>query len=72
LMRWTPKRKAAIVTAVQHGEITGDDVAREHGISAEELASWIRDHDAHGRAGMRVTRLQMYGQRRPPVKAPEE
>jgi len=44
-MRWTPKRKAAIVTAVQHGEITADDVAREHGISAEELA-WII-HEAH-------------------------
>lgn len=62
-MRWTPKRKAKIVMAVQVGEITADDLAREHGISAEELATWVRDYDAHGREGMRVTRLQIYRRR---------
>jgi hypothetical protein len=41
---WTAKRKAAIASAVLAGEIPAAEAGRKHGISAEELATWLRDH----------------------------
>ena len=56
-MRWTAKRKAQIVVAVRAGRVTAEDMERQHGISAEELAAWVRDYDAHGLAGLLTTKL---------------
>ncbi len=62
-MRWTPKRKAEIVVAINEGLITNAEANRYYGLSDEELAAWMRDYDAHGRAGLRVTKLQRYRHR---------
>jgi hypothetical protein len=64
-MRWTSKRKEAIVVAIKKGLIETAEAQRQYGLSDEELAAWMRDYTANGRPGLRVTKLQHY-QRGPP------
>lgn len=57
MIRWTAAKKAAVVLAMREA----DDgarlaVMRRHNISDEELAAWQRDYDAHGLAGLQVTK----------------
>ena len=63
-MRWTPKRKAEIIEEIQNGRLTAEEAKERHGLSDEELAAWMRDYLAHGRAGLRVTQFQRYRPRR--------
>jgi Protein of unknown function (DUF1153) len=58
--RWTIRRKAAILTAVQAGEITFEEVCCRYQLSEEEFLAWQRAFEAHGLLGLRVTRLQRY------------
>jgi transposase-like protein len=58
--RWTPPRKAAVVLAIQNGTVTVEEVCKTCALSAEELAAWRRDYEAHGLPGLRSTRLQIY------------
>jgi transposase-like protein len=58
--RWVVRRKAAVVGAVRNGEITIEEACRAYQLSEEELLSWIRAFEAHGLAGLRVTRIQHY------------
>jgi transposase-like protein len=41
-MRWTFRRKAEIVAALRAGTVTATELEVRHGITAEELAKWIR------------------------------
>jgi len=59
-MRWTPKRKAEVTEAIQNGRLTPAEAIERHGLSEEELAAWMRDFLAHGRAGLSITKLQQY------------
>jgi transposase-like protein len=61
-MRWTAKGKAEIVAAVRAGTVTAEELQRQHGISAEELATWMRAYDAYGVNGLQLT------QPAPPVR----
>lgn len=63
IKRWTMRRKAEVILAVQGGLITASDVCERYRMSIEELRSWHRLIDRHGVRGLRVTRLQEY--RRP-------
>ncbi len=58
--RWVARRKAAIVDAVRNGEMNIEDACRSYMLSTEEFAAWERAIEAHGVAGLRVTRLQVY------------
>jgi transposase-like protein len=58
--RWVVRRKAAVVAAVGSGEITLEDACRSYQLSEEEFLSWQRTFEAHGLAGLRVTRTQQY------------
>jgi transposase-like protein len=58
--RWVARRKAAIVNAVRNGEINIEEACRHYRLSSEEFAAWERAIEAHGVAGLRVTRLQVY------------
>jgi hypothetical protein len=58
--RWVARRKAAIVNAVRSGEMNIEDACRYYKLSTEEFAAWERAIEAHGVAGLRVTRLQSY------------
>jgi Protein of unknown function (DUF1153) len=58
--RWSVRRKAAVIAAVQSGGITLEEASRVYQLSAEEFLSWQRAFETHGLAGLRVTRLQQY------------
>ena len=58
--RWVPRRKAEIVDAVRNGKMNIEDACRYYRLSTEEFAAWERAIEAHGVAGLRVTRLQVY------------
>jgi transposase-like protein len=53
-MRWTFRRKAEIVAALRAGTVTATELEVRHGITAEELAKWIRAYDTHGPDGLRM------------------
>lgn len=55
-MRWSSKRKAGVVVAVRAGTVSAEELERQHGISAEELAAWLRAYDAYGVRGLRLTK----------------
>jgi hypothetical protein len=58
--RWVAGRKAAVVNAVHSGAIGLEEACRRYELSAQEFLSWERGVEAHGVAGLRVTRLQIY------------
>ena len=63
-MRWSPGRKAHVVTAVEQGLLSIEEALRDCELSLEELEAWRRDFKAHGIPGLRSTRVQIYGNRR--------
>lgn len=68
---WTPSRKAVVVEAVRGGKLSGADVEKRFGVSAEELGSWKRSLAKNGVAGLRSSRVQVYEpQRRKGYTAP--
>jgi hypothetical protein len=58
--RWVARRKAVVVNAVRSGAISLDEACRRYQLSIEEFVAWQRAIEAHGVAGLRVTRLQIY------------
>jgi hypothetical protein len=58
--RWVARRKAVIVSAVRNGSLSLDEACRRYQLSVEEFHAWQRAIEAHGVAGLRVTRLQIY------------
>ena len=65
--RWVARRKAVVVNAVRSGAISLEEACRRYELSVEEFAAWQRAIEAHGVAGLRVTRLQIYRDN-PPVR----
>ncbi len=55
MMYWTPRRKAALLAAIESNQIK-----RPPDLSQEELDSWRQDSLLFGEAGLRSTRLQTY------------
>lgn len=53
--RWTPRRKVAVIEAVQWGVISLEKVFVQYSISAEEFAKWKSDYRFAGQNGLRVT-----------------
>jgi Protein of unknown function (DUF1153) len=58
--RWVARRKAVVVDAVRCGAISLEEACHRYRLSAEEFHAWQRAIEAHGVAGLRVTRLQIY------------
>jgi hypothetical protein len=58
--RWVARRKAAVVNAVRNGAIGLEEACHRYELSVEEFLSWKRGIEAHGVAGLRVTRLQIH------------
>ena len=58
--RWVARRKAVVVDAVRYGAITLEEACQRYRLSVEEFHAWQRAIEAHGVAGLRVTRLQIY------------
>ena len=62
--RMTPNRKAAIVRAVKRGVVSLDFVLTHYNMTIEEFDDMRSHMAAHGRAGLRLTRIQNYRQHR--------
>ena len=60
LKRWTPRRKAEVVAAVNGGLLSVDEVCDRYNLTLEEFAGWQRAVDRSGMPGLRVTRIQQY------------
>ncbi|MEJ5977932.1 DUF1153 domain-containing protein [Novosphingobium sp. PS1R-30] len=54
-VRWTARRKAEIIAAVEAQLVTAEDACNWYGLSAEELDEWRRATERDGVAGLRVT-----------------
>ena len=63
--RWTARRKASVVAAVQSGMITVEEVSRRYGLSVDEFLSWHNAMQRHGLQGLRTTKLRNYRYSRP-------
>lgn len=61
--RWTIRRKAEVVAAVEGGMLTITEACDRYVIELEELTSWQRSLDRSGMLGLRVTRIQEYRDR---------
>lgn len=58
--RWVIRRKAEVVAGVRGGLITLQEACRRYRLSVDEFRSWERLLEAHGLAGLRVTRAKKY------------
>lgn len=59
--RWTPQRKAAVVTAVSVGELTFDAVQTLYGVTRDEIVHWADRLHRFGLGGLSVHKLQAVG-----------
>jgi uncharacterized protein DUF1153 len=59
-MRWTVRRKAAVIAAVRAGLVALEKVCQLYALSADEFTAWERDIDRFGVPGLRSTRYQIY------------
>jgi hypothetical protein len=62
--RWVPRRKMLVAAMLLGGLVTLDEMTARYGISAEELANWRNLYAKYGLPGLRVTRIQIYGNRK--------
>jgi hypothetical protein len=60
IVRWTARRKAAVVEAIRSGEISLPWALIEHDLTSEELDEWMRLYDTDGIRGLLTTRLLNY------------
>src|SRR4029453_8202876 len=58
--RWVVRRKAEVVSAVNGGLLSVDEVCERYGLTLEEFATGQRAVDRSGMPGLRVTRIQHY------------
>ena len=58
--RWTIRRKATLVAAIQGGLITLDDACARYDLSTDEFMSWRRSIQRDGLRALRTTRIQDY------------
>ncbi len=63
--RWVARRKAEVVAAVRGGLITLQEACMRYRLSVDEFRSWERLLEAHGVAGLKVTRAR---RQRPPAR----
>jgi hypothetical protein len=57
--RWTPRRKASVVTAVLSGTISLEEACRRYDLSVDEFLSWHNAMKMHGVRGLYTTKLQI-------------
>jgi hypothetical protein len=60
--RWVARRKEAVVRAVEGGLITLGEAIERYDLSEEEFESWRRGMRAHGRDGLKTTRIGEFRQ----------
>lgn len=58
--RWTIRRKAEVVAAVDGNLLTFDEACDRYSLTLEEMTSWQRAVRHSGMPGLRVTYIQHY------------
>lgn len=58
--RWTARRKAAVLAAIENAVMTREEACDRYALSLEELAAWERLAGRVGVKGLRATRMQHY------------
>ena len=53
VMRWTAKRKSAVVLEMLRGETTAVEIARKHGLTLSEVEGWKDTFLSLGTEGLR-------------------
>jgi transposase-like protein len=64
-VRWTARRKMAVLRAVTTGEIGAEDIARRYAISPEEFDTWSRAYAERGLFGLQEKGWVAQRRRRP-------
>jgi hypothetical protein len=59
-MRWSSRRKAAVVVATRIGLISREDACSRYMLSEEELVGWENAFDKRGIPGLRCATLLLY------------
>jgi len=59
-VRWTTRRKAALIEGVRGGWVAIDEACRRYNLSVDEFVAWERDLERYGVPGLRSTRYQIY------------
>ena len=59
-VRWVPSRKAAVLKAIDSGDISLESACSRWRLSIEEIELWWRAMAKVGQPGLRVTRVQIY------------
>jgi transposase-like protein len=57
-VRWTVRRKMAVLRAVTAGEISAEEIARRYAISPEELDTWSHEYAERGLRGLQQKELE--------------
>ena len=60
IRRWTIRRKAALLEALQKGAVSVEEASERYQLSVEELRTWERDFERYGMYGLCATRVQIY------------
>lgn len=58
--RWTARRKAEVVAAIERNLVSSEQACAWYGLSPEELEEWQRASDCAGLPGLRITHCQQY------------
>lgn len=58
-MRWTAKRKAEVLDALDRLPDQSAEIMQRHGLSAEELIDWRRAADRGGLAALTVKAIEL-------------
>jgi transposase-like protein len=58
--RWTSRRKAEVVAAVDDGSLSLKEACESYDLSPDEFAGWQRAYRNFGTHGLRTTYLQDY------------
>jgi hypothetical protein len=58
--RWTARRKAEVVAAVERSLVSAEQACAWYDLSPEELGEWQRANDCAGLQGLRITRCRQH------------
>jgi transposase-like protein len=58
--RWTARRKAEVVAAVDRSLVSAEQACEWYGLSPEELGEWRRASDCAGLPGLRISHCRHF------------
>ena len=59
-VRWVASRKIIVLAAIDAGSLSIEEACLMYRLSIEEIASWSRLTELHGRDGLKTSKLEKY------------